>query len=190
MFTTQSLQPRFTAAPAYDGYLATGTPEQQRRWAQVLDAAKLTPAQEVLIAGFVREMNILVISGIWCGDCVQQIPLLRRIEQANPTRIHLRIIDRDEHRDLSSQLRLNGGDRIPLALFLSEDMEFCGLFGDRTLNRYRALAARQLGPACPTGVAAPDQGELAATLADWVCEFERIQLMLRLSARLRQRHTD
>jgi thiol-disulfide isomerase/thioredoxin len=184
------LSAKFGAALAYDRYLQTGTAEQQRRWQQVYDAARLTPAQMQAITAFTRDMKVLIVSGIWCGDCVQQCPLLQRIAEPNAARIDLRLLDRDEHRDLSSQLRLNAGDRVPVVLFLAEDFEFCGLFGDRTLNRYRALAARLLGAACPTGITAPEQGELAATMEDWCHEFERIQLMLRLSARLRQKHGD
>jgi hypothetical protein len=184
------LAQKFAAALPYDRYVQTGTAEQQRRWQQVLDAARLTPAQTALVAGFVREMKLLVISGIWCGDCVQQCPLIQRIAEANPGRVLLRLLDRDEHKDLSGQLRINGGDRVPVVLFLAEDHELCGIFGDRTLIRYRALAARQFGPSCPTGIVAPDQDELSATLQDWLDEVERVQLMLRLSARLRQQHGD
>jgi thiol-disulfide isomerase/thioredoxin len=184
------LSQKFAAALPYEAYLRTGTAEQQRRWQQVYAAAGLTPAQAEIAGGFPRDLKVLVVSGIWCGDCVQQCPLLQRIAEANPARIDLRLLDRDEHRDLAEQVRLNAGDRVPVVLFLAEDFEFCGLYGDRTLSRYRALAARQLGPACPTGITAPEQGETAATLADWFNEFERVQLMLRLSARLRQKHND
>jgi thioredoxin-like negative regulator of GroEL len=181
---------KFAAALPYADYVRTGTAEQQRRWQQAFDAARLTAAQAGLVAGFVREMKVLVVSGIWCGDCVQQCPLLQRIAEANPGRVGLRLLDRDEHRDLAQQVRLNAGDRVPVALFLAEDGEVCGVYGDRTLHRYRALAARLLGAACPTGITPPDEGETAATLQDWLNEFERVQLMLRLSARLRQKHND
>jgi thiol-disulfide isomerase/thioredoxin len=180
----------FAEALPYDRYLATGTAEQQRRWQQVFDAAKLTAQQTALIGGFVRDMKVLVVSGIWCGDCVQQCPFLEHIARANAKRIDLRFVDRDEKKALSSQLRVNAGDRVPVALFLAEDFELCATFGDRTLNRYRALAIRQLGPSCPTGIVLPDAGEIAATLQDWLNEFERVQLMLRLSGRLRQKHGD
>ena len=184
------LAEKFTAALPYDRYVQTGTEEQQRRWRQVYDAARLTDAQNALVGGFVRDMKILVVSGIWCGDCVQQCPLLARIAEANPARIDLRFVDRDEHRDLTDSVRINGGDRVPVALFLAEDHELCAVFGDRTLQRYRALAVRQLGPSCPTGIVPPDKDEMAATLQDWLDEVERVQLMLRLSARLRQKHGD
>src|SRR5256885_14762425 len=98
------LSKQFQAALDYDAYVQTGTPEQQRRWQQVLDATKLTETQSGLVRGFVREMRVLVVSGIWCGDCVQQCPLMQHIALANPERIHLRFVDRDQHKDLSSQL--------------------------------------------------------------------------------------
>jgi thiol-disulfide isomerase/thioredoxin len=184
------LVPHFEAAQPYTRYVQTGTPDQQSRWATVLEAAHLTPAQTDLIGGFVRHMKILVVSGIWCGDCVQQCPHLERIAEANRARIDLRFVDRDVHRTLSERIRINGGDRVPVALFLAEDYELCAIFGDRTLNRYRALAARQLGPSCPTGIVPPSGDELSATLADWLGECERVQLMLRLSARLRKKYND
>jgi thiol-disulfide isomerase/thioredoxin len=181
---------KFEAALPYDRYLRTGNDEQQRRWQQVYTAAQLTGSQKQLLSGFVRDMKVLIVSGIWCGDCVQQCPLLQRIAEANPARIGLRLLDRDEHRDLTEKVHINAGDRVPVALFLAEDHELCSVLGDRTLNRYRALAARQLGPSCPTGIVLPGADEMAATLQDWLNEFERVQLMLRLSSRLRQKHSD
>lgn len=187
---TTFLANKFSVAQNYADYLKTGTDEQQRRWSQVYDVAQLSADQKTLLGGFTREMNVLISSGIWCGDCVQQIPLLQKIAEANPQKIQLKIVDRDQHKDLADLFQINGGHRVPTVLFLAEDFEFCALMGDRTLSRYRAIARKQLGPSCPIGIAAPDQDELAATLQDWVNEFERVQLMLRLSARLRQKHGD
>ena len=184
------LRNKFDAALPYDQYVLTGTAEQQRRWQMVYDAAKLTPAQAELIGRFPRDLKLLVVSGIWCGDCVQQCPLIQRCTEANPARLALRFVDRDQQRDLSEQVRINGGDRVPVVLFLSEDDELCATFGDRTLERYRALALKQLGPSCPLAITPPDQGELSATLQDWLNEIERVQWMLRLSGRLRQKHED
>jgi thiol-disulfide isomerase/thioredoxin len=188
--TPTYLSDKFSKALPYDRYVLTGTDEQQRRWKQVYDLARLADPQKQLVGGFVREMKILVVSGIWCGDCVQQCPLMQRIAEGNPAKIDLRLVDRDEHRDLIEQLRINAGDRVPVAVFMAEDFERCSIFGDRTLSRYRALARKQLGASCPIGIAAPDQDEMAATLADWLDEFERVALMLRLSSRLRQKHGD
>jgi thiol-disulfide isomerase/thioredoxin len=190
MIDPKTLSEHFARAHLYEPYVRSGSAEQQRRWREVYEVAALTPQQRALLAGFVREMKVLVTSGIWCGDCIQQCPLLQRIEEANRARVNLRFVDRDEHADLAKLVKLNAGLRVPVAIFMAEDFEFCGMFGDRTLARYRALAVERLGPACPTGITAPGAAELAATMQDWVNEFERVQLMLRLSPRLRQKHGD
>jgi thiol-disulfide isomerase/thioredoxin len=190
MTNTPYLVDQFASGLPYDRYVHTGTEEQQRRWSQVYQAAFLTDAQKQLVGGFVREMKILVFSGIWCGDCVQQCPLIQRIAQQNSGKIDLRFVERLKERELTPELRINGGSRVPVVFFLSEDNEWCATAGDRTIHRYRALALSRLGPLCPTGIVAPEKEELDATLGDWVNEVERVQLMLRLTPRLRQKYQD
>jgi thiol-disulfide isomerase/thioredoxin len=190
MATTSYLSNQFTSGLPYDTYVRTGTEEQQRRWRQVYDAARLTDAQKLLVSGFVREMKILIFSGIWCGDCVEQCPLIQRIAQGNGGKIDLRFVERPKDAELAPELRINGGSRVPVVIFLSEDDEWCATAGDRTINRYRALALRRLGPLCPTGIVAPEKEELDATLGDWLNEVERVQLMLRLTPRLREKYQD
>jgi hypothetical protein len=187
---TSYLSEQFASALPYDRYVQTGNDEQQRRWLQVYEAAKLSDTQKQLIAGFVREMKLLIFSGVWCGDCVEQCPLIQRIAEANTGKIDLRFIERPREGELVPELRINGGSRVPVVLFLSEDNEWCATSGDRTVNRYRALALRRLGPLCPTGIVAPEKEELDATLGDWLNEVERVQLMLRLTPRLRQKYQD
>ncbi len=184
------LAEQFARAKPYAEYVAAGKPEQQKRWATVYDVAKITPIEHELLNGFTRQMNVLVISGIWCGDCVQQCPLQQRLAESNPGKIDLRFLERDQNRELVELVRINAGDRVPVTFFLAEDFELCGIFGDRTISRYRAMAKRQLGASCPIALAAPDADEMAAAIADWAEEFERMQLLLRLSGRLRQKYGD
>lgn len=185
-----SFSDQFSSALPYEQYLATGTEEQQRRWTQVYEIAKLNETQQQLVAGFQREMKIVVHSGIWCGDCVEQCPLIQRIAEANPAKIDLRFVERQTNTELDNELRINGGSRVPVVRFYSEDDMWCATAGDRTLNRYRALALKRLGPSCPTGILPPEKVEVEATLADWLDEVERVQLMLRLTPRLREKHQD
>jgi thiol-disulfide isomerase/thioredoxin len=187
---TPFLADKFAAALPYADYLKTGTEEQNRRWHQAFDSSKLADSQAHLLRSFTRRMHVLIVSGIWCGDCALQIPLMHRIAMANPEMIHLRILDRDLHKDLSSQLKINGGVRVPVVLFLAEDFEVCSIYGERTLSRYRSLARKQLGDSCEIAIAPPDPDEQTATLQGWLDEFERIQLMLRISPRLREKHGD
>ena len=77
-----------------------------------------------------------------------------------------------------------------MLVFLSEDGHEAARYGERTLSTYRRLAAEQLGPACPTGLVPPTDDATRLATAEWLGEFERAQLILRLSPRLRQRHGD
>lgn len=182
------LQAKHDAALDYDAYLAAD-PEKAEAWDDIYERVTLTDQQRRLIESFTRQMKILCLSGIWCGDCVQQGPLIAHIAEANPL-IDLRWLDRDEHLDLAEQITINAGLRVPTVIFMAEDYEPVAVYGDRTLTRYRALASKRLGPACPLpGAPLPDD-ELAATLQDWLDEFERIELLLRLSPRLRAKHGD
>lgn len=172
----------------YEEYLASD-PEKAGPWREIHEQAKLTDEQRRLVEGFTRRMKVLAVSGIWCGDCVQQGPLLQRIAEAND-RIELKWLDRDEHIDLAEQIKINAGMRVPIVIFAAEDHEPVSIFGDRTLTRYRAIAARQSGAACALPGAAVPQDELDGTLQEWLDEFERVHLLLRLSGRLREIHRD
>ncbi len=182
------LRHKHESALGYDDYLATD-PSKAGAWNVIYGQASLTDAQRAIVAGFTRTMRVICLSGIWCGDCAQQGPLLQRIAEAND-RIDLRWLDRDEHPDLAEHVMINAGLRVPVAIFLAEDYEPVSIFGDRTLTRYRAMARRNLGAACPLPGAPVDDGEVAGTLQDWLNEFERVALLLRLSGRLRQIHGD
>jgi len=174
----------------YDEFLSQyGIDEHRRRWNGVYERVQLTASQRQLLAGFTRQMKVLCVAGAWCGDCVNQCPIFQRFADASPT-IDVRYFDRDVHSDLQTTVRICGGGRVPIVVFLSEDDQFCGVFGDRTLAKYRQMAFDQLGSACPSGIEPPHQSLLDATTQEWLNEFERIQLMLRLSSRFRQRHGD
>lgn len=188
MLTPEFLRTKFDAALPYDDYVATGDPRQREDWSAAADRVSLTAPQRTLLAGFTRPMPVLVSSGVWCGDCVVQVPMLRAVEAANPRVISLRVLDRDEHADLAERVQICGGLRVPTVIFMNEVFDFVSITGDRTLARYRAIAARKLGAACPLPGAPVPADEIAATLQDWVDEFERVQLLLLLSPKLRQLH--
>lgn len=173
----------------YDEYVASGQESHQRRWREMLERVQLPAAQRKLVGSLTRKINILVLSGTWCGDCVRQVPILKRIEEAS-TVVTLRIVDRDENPELRDELRLGGGARVPVAVFLTENFFECARYGDRPLATYRAMARTQLGPACPIGPAPLDESELSGAVTEWVNEFERVQLMMRLAPHLREQHRD
>lgn len=180
----------FDRALPYDEFLNThGNDMERSRWQAAYDRVRLTEEQQSLLQGFVREMNVLVLAGTWCSDCVQQVPALHRFAQASD-RIRLRVLDRDSAPELRDTLKINGGARVPLVVFLSEDFFECARYGDRVLSLYRQVAHDFLDTGRPTNIASSGEELTARVVADWLHEFERVQLMLRLSPRLREKHGD
>jgi thiol-disulfide isomerase/thioredoxin len=180
----------FAQGRSYSDMLALeATHAQRQRWDAVHARVSLSPAQRELLASFRRRMPVLVLNGAWCGDCISQCPIFDHFAQASPA-IALRFIDRDLIPELRAAVSINAGQRVPVVIFLSEDFHEVSRYGDRTLSRYRQLAEQQLGPSCPTGLLNPADDILDQVAAEWLAEFERVQLLLRLSARLRQKHGD
>jgi hypothetical protein len=180
----------FEAALPYPAFLDQyATSAQRSRWDAMHDRVRLEPDQIKLLGGFVRRMPVLVLTGAWCGDCVNQCPIFDRFAGASRA-IELKFLDRDARPEVAAALAINGGHRVPVALFLSEDFQEVARYGERTLSTYRRLAAEQLGPACPTGLVPPTDDATRLATSEWLGEFERAQLILRLSPRLRARHGD
>jgi thiol-disulfide isomerase/thioredoxin len=166
--------PLFDAAKPYAEFLAAfGTPADKARWDRTRDGVALTDAQRQLLAAFTRRTNVLVLAGAWCGDCAAQCPIFERFAEAAPV-LQIRYLDRDAHPDAQKELQINGGNRVPVAVFFSEDGYEVARYGERTLAAYRRLA----------GAGGGDVGQ------DWLDEFERVQYILRLSPRLRRLHGD
>ncbi len=180
----------FEAALPYPKFLDQfATPAQRSRWDAMHARVELSAEQAGLLGGFIRRMPVLVMAGAWCGDCINQVPFFDHFAAKSPA-IDLRILDRDARADVAESLKINGGPRVPVALFLSEDFVEVTRYGERTLSTYRRLAAEQLGPACPTGLVPPSEEATATALGEWLGEFERAQLILRLSPRLREKYQD
>lgn len=183
-------KPFYDQALPYTEFLTKyGTDVHRQRWQAVYDRTRLGNAQEALLAGFQRAMHLLCVAGTWCGDCVRDGPVLQHIAEASEN-VELRFLDRDEHPDVARELSINDGLRIPMVVFLSEDFVECARYGERTLSTYRKMAAERLGPACPAGVVPPGEEYLTTVTQEWLEGVERVQLMLRLSPRLRALHND
>lgn len=181
---------KFSHALPYAEFLARyGTDTDRQRWQRARDAFRLTEAQRELLAKFRREMPVLVLAGAWCGDCANQCPAFDVFAEAAPA-LQVRFLDRDDHADAQQALLINGGKRVPVAVFFSEDGHEVARYGDRTLTKYRSLVAEQAGEACSSGIVSAGDPLTSGVLQDWLDQFERAQWILRLSPRLRQKHGD
>ncbi len=172
----------FAEAHDYDRYLALSPSEKAERWRQAAPRLPpLTEGERERLRGHPPLVKLLLVSGVWCGDCVRQGPMLKQIVDACEGAVELRVIDRDVNEALRDEVRLVGARRVPVAIFLSEEFFEVGRFGDRMLVTYRRKARTELGPACPVSYGDLPADELAAEQAEWVDIFERILLMVRLS---------
>lgn len=181
---------KYEAGLPYEEFLNRhGTDAHRARWKSVYDQIVLTEPQRELLAGFRREIKIIVLAGAWCGDCVGQCPIFQHFAEVSPT-LKIHYLDRDEHADVQAMLQINGGNRVPVVVFFSEDGHEVARYGERTLSKYRRMATDQLGATCPTGVVVSGDPLLAEVTQEWLNEYERVQWILRLSPRLRQKHGD
>ncbi len=177
----------FDAALPYAEFLSTfGGPADRDRWDQRRAAVALTPEQVELLGKFTRVTQVMVLAGAWCGDCAAQCPILERFAEVAPA-LRVKYLDRDAHPEAQAELKINGGGRVPVAVFFSEDGHEVSRFGERTLAHYRKLVAA-LVPGLPVG--ADPAAQQALVVADWLRELERAQWVLRLSPRLRALHSD
>src|ERR1700751_590861 len=142
-----------------------------------------------MLGSFRRQMNVLCLAGTWCGGCINQCPIFEHFAGAAPA-MQIRYLDRDEHADVQRELQINGGNRVPVVVFFSEDGHEAARYGERTLSKYRQMMRDQAGPSCPTGIGVSGEPLLVQVTQDWLNEFERVQWLLRLSPRLRQIHGD
>ncbi len=192
LLEADTLRRKFDQGLSFDSLLAACEPEGHRtQWDERHGRLALQPAQAALVGSFTREMNVLCMTGTWCGDCALQGAALARIAEANPGKVHLRFLRKHEdHADLITRVPINAGFRVPVTWFMAEDFEPLHFFGDRTLSRYRSMARKQLPPGQANVVAAPPADPVREVLQEMLDMVERAQLMLRLSARLRARHGD
>jgi thiol-disulfide isomerase/thioredoxin len=188
--TPEAWAAAFAASLPYTAFLDRhASPDQRERWNAFHRQVSLSPAHREVLGGFVRTMPVLVLAGAWCGDCVNQCPIFAHFAAAAPS-IDLRFLDRDALPDIAAHLKVCGGQRVPVAAFFSEDFTPILFYGDRTLSAYRASAAAQLGSSCASGAVVPHADAVAAVTSDWLDQFERVHHILRLSARLREKHGD
>ena len=188
----QVLQAKFDQALSYADFVKLGEREgHSPPWHQRYEQLALTDQQDQLIKSFTRQIHVLCLSGTWCGDCALQGAAMQRIAEANEDLIGLRYLQRsDEHADLIVKAQINDGFRVPITWFMAEDFEPVAWFGDRTLSRYRSMARKALPDHQTVVLAAPPDDPVREVLCEVLEEFERVHLLLRLSARLRAKHSD
>ena len=186
------LMGKFERALSYRDFVALGEPEGHRPpWDERYGQLALTAEQEALVKSFTRQIHVLCLTGTWCGDCALQGSAMARIAEAGLDKIQLRFLQRsEEHADLIVKSSINAGFRVPVSWFMAEDFVPVHWFGDRTLSRYRSMARKSVPPDQANVQPAAPADPVREVLCEMLNEFERVHLILRLSARLRTKHGD
>src|SRR5258708_6995663 len=113
-------QERFAQGLTYEAFKAQMTRNQERFEA---NERRFTPdATELAVfAGLRRPLHVLVLAEDWCGDVIDNLPILGRLAAESGT-LDLRIFPRDQHLDLMDQYLKEGKFRsIPAIIFFEDD---------------------------------------------------------------------
>jgi glutaredoxin len=183
------LKAHFQQALTYDAFLEAAPSPHRERWNTFESLIKVPESCRTILSSMGRQMNLLVLAGAWCGDCARQGPMLKAISKIAP-KIDLRFADNHSNPELQEELRINGAEKVPVVVVLSEDFFEIARFGDRHLSVYRRKAAQELGAACDPGLLPPSSDELRTELEEWVYFIERAFYLLRLAPMLRKRYHD
>lgn len=121
---------RFVQGMTYDDFKAQMTRNQERFAANErrfeLDLKDLAVFQKLA-----KPVNVLVIAEDWCGDVIDNLPILGRIAQSSE-KLNLKVFLRDKNLDLIDQYLKEGKFRsIPVFVFLDDNFSELGRFIER-----------------------------------------------------------
>ncbi len=122
---------RFEQGMTYDAYKAQMT-RNQERFAENEKLLQLAPDEIAAFSQLSQPLNVLVIAEDWCGDVIDNLPILGRLAEASGDKLNLRVFLRDQNLDLIDQY-LNRGEfrSIPVFVFFDNDFQELGHFIER-----------------------------------------------------------
>ena len=134
---------RFEQGLTYDEYKAQMTRNQERFAANEQQLA-LAPADLAAFKHLPHALNVLVIAEDWCGDVINNLPILGRIA-AESGKLNPRVFLRDQNTDLIDQYLKEGKFRsIPVFVFFDDQFRELGRFIERPASVTERMAERRL----------------------------------------------
>ncbi len=136
---------RFAQGMTYDEYKAQMT-RNQERFAANERGLELAAADLAAFEGLREPLHVLVLAEDWCGDVIDNLPVLGRIAAESGT-LDLRIFLRDQNLDLMDQYLNQGQFRsIPVFVFFDAQFNEVGRFIERpaSVTERRARQRRDL----------------------------------------------
>jgi hypothetical protein len=136
---------RFEQGMTYDQFKA-GMTRNQSRFEANERRVELSPDDLRPFRNLPRPLNVLVIAEDWCGDVIDNLPILGRIAQESG-KLNLRVFLRDQNLDLMDQYLNRGQFRsIPVFVFFDDAFNEIGRFIERpdSVTERRAQRRREI----------------------------------------------
>lgn len=141
---------RFEQGLTYDEFKARMT-RNQERFAENERLVELSPDDLAAFKSLPEPLNVLVLAEDWCGDVIDNLPVLGRLAQECGA-LNVRVFPRDENLDLMDQFLKDGQFRsIPVFAFFDEQFRELGRFIERpaSVTDRRAALRRDLSARNP-----------------------------------------
>jgi hypothetical protein len=171
MAQTAVTRERFAQGMTYDEFKAQMT-RNQERFAANEHGLILDEADVEVFKRLPRPLNVLVLAEDWCGDVIDNLPILGRLAAASG-KLTLRIFLRDQHPDLMDNY-LNRGEfrSIPVFVFFDDDFNEIGRF----IERPESVTSRRTGQRAALSGQHPELGD-PTTPVGQLPEAARVRLM-------------
>lgn len=134
---------RFEQGMTYEAYKDQMT-RNRERLEENERTVQLPQEQLAFFARLPQPLHVLVLAEDWCGDVINNLPVLARLAQAGG-RLNLRIFLRDQNLDIMDQYLNKGQYRsIPVFVFFDQDFRELGHWIERPAAMV-ALMQEELG---------------------------------------------
>lgn len=129
---------RFEQGLTYDDYKAQMM-RNRERFVSNEETLELNDDDFEFFRQLPRPLNVLVLAEDWCGDVINNLPVLGRLA-ADSGKLNLRVFPRDAHPDLMDQYLYNGEFRsIPVFVFFDDDFNELGRWIERPTRVREAM---------------------------------------------------
>ncbi|MBA2707325.1 MAG: thioredoxin family protein [Gemmatimonadaceae bacterium] len=131
----QGLSERFGNGETFAGFLKRDH-DNSELWNAIYKRAEVPPDLAARATAIDRRWNLLVLSEAWCGDSVNLLPFVARLQEVTPN-IEMRLIGRDPNPDIMNDHLTRGSRSIPVVMVLDDEFTERGWWGPRPAELQR-----------------------------------------------------
>jgi hypothetical protein len=178
-------QERFAQGMTYDEFKA-GMTRNQDRFAENERILSLAPEDVAALAALPQPVNVLVLAEDWCGDVVDNLPVLGGLATASG-KLTIRVFLRDKNLDVMDQYLKDGKFRsIPVFVFFDAAFHELGRFTERP----ESVTARRAASRRALSAQHPELGSPDVSIADLSEETRVLLKSLQAEDREREKPLD